>query len=164
MPLSPASRRTSCSENHGWSASRRKPAAPQYTPSATNAARSSSPMPYSACDRCRALRDRSPWVARLVAPAPRPLRARNDHLLTSSITNSCSASHDPEQIVLRFRLLVNSTVPGSTLCQQLRSNGTTRRTASSTAVANATQSRPSPARPRISSPRRRTTSTPTAAS
>ena len=33
----------------------------------------------------------------LVAPASRPLRARNHHLLTSSITYSCSASQDPEQ-------------------------------------------------------------------
>jgi hypothetical protein len=32
--------------NHGRSLSRRKPAAPQYVPSATNDARSSSPMPY----------------------------------------------------------------------------------------------------------------------
>ena len=69
------------------------------------------------CERCRALRVRSPWVARLVAPASRPLRARNHHLLTSSITYSCSASHVPEQPMFWFRLPVNSTVPGSTVCQ-----------------------------------------------
>ena len=69
-------------------------------------------------DRCRTDRDRSPWVSMLVAPAMRPLRARKDHLLTSSTTYSWWASHEPEHPTSRLMLPVNRTVPGSTVWQQ----------------------------------------------
>ena len=54
----------------------------------------------------------------LVAPAIRPLWARNDHLLTSSTTYSWWASQDPEQPTFRLTLPVNRMVPGSTVWQQ----------------------------------------------
>ena len=79
-------------------------------------------------------------MARLIAPARLPLRARNHHLLTSSTAYSCSASQEPEQLMLWLMLPVNKIVPGSTVCQQLRPKPMARSIAWLAWVANVTQS------------------------
>jgi hypothetical protein len=66
-------------------------------------------------------------------------------LFTSSRTYSCSASHEPEQPMFWLRLPVSSTVPGSTVCQQVPWNGTTWLTTSLTLVEKVTQSSPASA-------------------
>ena len=101
------------------------------------------------------LRESWPCVAMLVAPASRPLRARNHHLLTSSITYSCSASHVPEQPTFSLTLPVNSTVPGSTLCQHVRVNGTDSASTAPTPRHISTQSVAAPASRAILSRARR---------
>jgi len=70
-------------------------------------------------------------------------RAReNHHLLTSSITYSCSASHEPEHMILLFTLPVTRMVPGSTLCQQVRVNGIASAMTSDSLVVSVIQSWP----------------------